>query len=352
LSQNPYLVNYWYKNNTITLHRNDILFIVVRVDIIPILAYNTFENRGVVVEYISAQQAAEQWDLSDRRVRLLCEQGKIEGVIREGRSYKIPANAVKPLDGRILRGITIPQEYAITFARVDELKAKISKRRPFTQGELERMQEEFLIEFTYNSNAIEGNTLTLRETALVLEGITIDKKPLKDHLEAVGHRDAFLYVQQLVTEKVPMSEKIIKDIHALVLMDRPDDKGVYRRIPVTIMGANHEPPQPYLVPVQMEQFIAAQKEVRRHPIENAALFHLDFEGIHPFIDGNGRTGRLLLNLMLMQHGYPPIDVKFADRKRYYACFDNYYKDKTATPMVEMVSEYLDERLRRYLGILL
>lgn len=303
------------------------------------------------MEYISVQQAAEQWGLSDRRVRLLCQQGRIEGVIQVGRSYQIPDNAVKPLDGRLLRGKIIPQEYATIFARVDSLKAQLSKHRPLTQGELKRLQEEFLIEFTYNSNAIEGNTLTLRETALVLEGVTIDKKPLKDHLETVGHRDAFMYVQLLVTDKASISEKVIKDIHSLVLMDRPNDKGVYRKIPVTIMGAYHEPPQPYLVPVQMEQLIVAQKEVKRHPLENAAVFHLDFEGIHPFIDGNGRTGRLLLNLMLMQQGYPPIDVKFVDRKRYYACFESYYRDKTAAPMVKMVCEYLEERLERYLEIL-
>jgi excisionase family DNA binding protein len=303
------------------------------------------------VEYISVKQVAEQWGLSDRRVRLLCEQGKIEGVIREGRSYRIPVNAIKPADGRNLRGKVIPQEYSALFARVDALKTEVGKRRPLTQSELERLKEEFLIEFTYNSNAIEGNTLTLRETALVLEGVTIDKKPLKDHLEAVGHRDAFLYMEQLVTDKVAISEKVVKDVHSLVLMDRPDDKGVYRRIPVTIMGAYHEPPQPYLVPVQMEQLVAVQKDMRRHSIENAALFHLDFEGIHPFIDGNGRTGRLLLNLMLMQQGYPPVDVKFADRKRYYACFDSYYKDKTTAPMVELVAEYLEERLRQYLNIL-
>lgn len=303
------------------------------------------------METISVQQAAEQWGLSDRRVRLLCEQGKIPGVVREGRSYRIPADAVKPADGRSLRGKIIPSEYSTLFARVDALKAELGNRRPLTQGELKRLQEEFLVEFTYNSNAIEGNTLTLRETALVLEGVTIDRKPLKDHLEAVGHRDAFLYVEQLVTDKISISEKVIKDIHSLVLMDWPDDKGVYRRIPVTIMGAYHEPPQPYLVPVQMEQLVARQKETKRHPIENAALFHLDFEGVHPFIDGNGRTGRLMLNLMLMQQGYPPIDVKFSDRKRYYACFDSYYKDKSAAPMVELVGEYLEERLGRYVEIL-
>ena len=303
------------------------------------------------METISVQQAAERWGLSDRRVRLLCEQGKIPGVVRVGRSYRIPADTVKPADGRSLRGKVIPSEYSALFARVDALKAELSKRRPLTPGELKRLQEEFLVEFTYNSTAIEGNTLSLRETALVLEGITIDKKPLKDHLEAVGHRDAFLYVEQLVTDKVKLTESVIRAIHSLVLMDRPDDKGVYRRIPVTIMGAYHEPPQPYLVSVQMEQLVAGQKETKRHPVEDAAMFHLNFEGVHPFIDGNGRTGRLILNLMLMQQGYPPIDVKFADRSRYYACFDSYYRDNTAAPMVELVAEYLEQRLGRYLEIL-
>jgi Fic family protein len=231
------------------------------------------------------------------------------------------------------------------------MKAELDRRRPLTQGELKRLQDEFLIEFTYNSNAIEGNTLTLKETALALEGVTIDQKPLKDHLEAVGHRDAFLYVTELVSEKTSISERVIKDIHALVLMNRPEDKGVYRRIPVKIMGALHEPPQPYLVPVQMEQLLRELSADKRHDIEKATLFHLDFEGIHPFIDGNGRTGRLLLNLMLMQAGYPPVNVKFTDRKRYYACFDSYYRDKDASPMVEMVAEYTKERLTQMLHIL-
>ncbi len=304
------------------------------------------------MEYISVKQAAERWGLSDRRVRLLCEQQKIEGVIKNGRSYNIPVNAIKPADGRNLRGKIISPEYLSLFTKVDAFKNELNKRRPLTQGELKRMQEEFLVEFTYNSNAIEGNTLTLRETALVLEGITIDQKPLQDHLETVGHRDAFLYIQQLVTDKIHLSEKVIKDIHSLVLIDRPEDKGTYRRIPVKIMGAYHEPPQPYLVPIQMEQLLSDYKNTKYHPIESAALFHLEFEGIHPFIDGNGRTGRLILNLMLMQNGYLPINVKFADRKRYYACFDSYFKDKTATPMVEMIAEYLEERLVQYSVILI
>ncbi|HWQ75664.1 MAG TPA: Fic family protein [Syntrophomonas sp.] len=301
--------------------------------------------------YIKVSEAAERWGLSTRRVRVLCEQGKIPGVIREGRLYLIPADAVKPADGRRLRYKEIGDEYASVFARIDGLKEQLDQRRPLTAGELQRLRDEFLVEYTYNSNAIEGNTLTLQETAMVLEGITIDRKPLKDHLEAVGHRDAFLYVQELVRENVPFSEAIIKQVHTLVLMDRPEDRGVYRRIPVRIMGAHHEPPDSILVLDQMERLIVEYANQKLHPIERAALFHLKFEGIHPFVDGNGRTGRLILNLMLMQNSYLPINVKFADRKRYYEAFDSYYGDGDAGAMVIMVAEYAEEELERYLRCL-
>ena len=260
----------------------------------------------------------------------------------------IPADAQKPVDGRTTRYQRNNSPYAELFAEVDAMKAELDKRRPLTQGELQRLQEEFLVEYTYNSNAIEGNTLTLQETALVLEGVTVDKKPLKDHLEAVGHRDAFLYVQELVKDNVPFSEYIIKQIHTLVLMDRPEDRGVYRRIPVRIMGAYHEPPDPILVPEQMEKLVAEfAGNKKMHPIERAALFHLKFEGIHPFVDGNGRTGRLIMNLMLMQAGYPPINVKYSDRKRYYEAFDGYYQDNSSANMISIIAEELTHRLNMY-----
>ena len=302
------------------------------------------------MEYMKVTQAAEHWGISDRRVRVLCQQGKIEGVIQKGRSYLIPSNAVKPIDGRTLRHKAVSEQYLPLFSRVDSIKEQLNQCRSLTAGELQRLQEEFLIEYTYNSNAIEGNTLTLQETALVLEGITIDRKPLKDHLEAVGHKDAFLYVQDLVKEKAPFSGSIIKQIHTLVLMDRPEDRGVYRRIPVKIMGAYPTPPEPVVVPEQMEKLVKEFSKKKLHPIESAALFHLKFEGIHPFMDGNGRTGRLILNLFLMQNGYPPINVKFADRKRYYEAFDSYYRDNDAGTMVQLIAEYVGERLIRYMEI--
>lgn len=301
------------------------------------------------MEYRSVAQMAEQWSISDRRVRILCQQGKIDGVIRKGRAWLIPSDADKPIDGRTTRYQRNDSPYEELFAEVDALKAELDKRRPLTQGELQRLREEFLIEYTYNSNAIEGNTLTLQETALVLEGITIDKKPLKDHLEAVGHRDAFLYVQNLVKSNVPFSESIIKQIHTLVLIDRPEDRGVYRRIPVRIMGAYHVPSDPVLVPEQMENLVAEFVGNKKlHPIERVALFHLKFEGIHPFVDGTGRTGRLILNLMLMQAGYPPINVKYSDRKRYYEVFDSFYRDNKTDTMLNLITEQLIEQLKRYL----
>lgn len=300
------------------------------------------------MEYKSAAQMAAQWGISDRRVRILCQEGKIEGALRDGRTWRIPADAEKPVDGRTTRYHRNDGAYAAWFAEVDALKQELDRRRPLTQGELKRLRDEFLVEYTYHSNAIEGNTLTLQETALVLEGVTIDRKPLKDHLEAVGHRDAFLYVQELVQNHTPFSEQVIRHIHTLVLMDRPEDRGIYRRIPVRIMGAFHTPPDPVLVPEQMEQLVAAfTAKSRLHPIFRAALFHLQFEGIHPFVDGNGRTGRLILNLMLMQAGYPPINVKYGDRKRYYEAFDTYYRDQNPGAMLELVVAELKERLQLY-----
>lgn len=300
------------------------------------------------MNYIKVSQAAEKWGLSARRVRVLCKENKIEGVIRKGNLHMIPENAQKPADGR-----KKSSKQTISFEKIEQLKSKLDSCRPLTQGELERLNEEFMIEFTYNSNAIEGNTLTLQETAMVLEGITIDQKPLKDHLEAVGHKDAFLYVQDIVSSKKPLTEFVIKNIHALVLMNRPEDKGVYRRVPVRIMGAYTEPVQPYMIEPKVSELLS-ENEKRKSTInifERIARFHLEFESIHPFIDGNGRTGRLLMNLELMQYGYPPINVKFTDRKRYYDTFDSYSRNQDAKPMINLIAEYITERLEQYLRII-
>jgi Fic family protein len=294
--------------------------------------------------YMTVKEAALKWGISDRRIRVLCSEGRIPGVYQEGRGWKIPVDAEKPADGRFRSKENI-------LVQVDRKKQELDGRRPLTEGELERLNEEFTVEYTYNSNAIEGNTLTLRETDLVLRGLTIEQKPLKDHMEAVGHKEAFDYVRKLVKEKAPLTESIIKQIHYLVLADKKDDRGVYRRIPVRIMGAHHEPVQPYLIETKMEQLLRDYAAGEGHIVTKLARFHIEFEGIHPFIDGNGRTGRLLVNLELMKAGYPPIDIKFTDRAAYYNAFDAYHVKHDLSAMESLFAGYINDRLDVYLKIL-
>ena len=144
--------------------------------------------------FMTAKEASEKWGISDRRIRVLCAEGKISGAYQEGRGWKIPVDVEKPAVARFKS-----RESLIEI--VDRKKAELDKCRPLTEGEVARLNEEFTVEYTYNSNAIEGNTLTLRETDMVLRGLTIDQKPLKDHLEVIGHKDAFDYVSELVKEK-------------------------------------------------------------------------------------------------------------------------------------------------------
>lgn len=294
--------------------------------------------------YMTVKQAADKWGISDRRVRTLCSEGKIPGVTRQGRSWLIPEVAKKPEDGRFKTAESL-------LDIIDRKKMELDSRRPLTEGEVERLTEEFVVEYTYNSNAIEGNTLTLRETDMVLRGLTIDQKPLKDHIEAVGHKEAFDFVRDLVKDQIPLSENVIKQIHYLVLADKKDDRGVYRRIPVRIMGAKHEPVQPYLIQPMMEQLLETYRNSTEHIIPRLARFHIEFEGIHPFIDGNGRTGRLLVNLELMKAGYPPIDIKFTDRSSYYRAFDEYHVKHNPGVMEKLFAGYVNGRLDSYLEML-
>lgn len=294
--------------------------------------------------YMTVKQAAELWGISDRRVRTLCKEGKLTGSIQEGRAWKIPIDSKKPVDGRYKKVESL-------LPLIDKKMAQLSTLRPLTQGEVERLNEEFTVEYTYNSNAIEGNTLTLRETDLVLRGLTIDQKPLKDHMEVIGHHEAFQYIQTLVSEKQVLTEQVIKDIHYLVLSDKKEDRGIYRKVPVRIMGATNEPVQPFLIRPKMEQLLKDYQVSHENMITKTARFHIEFESIHPFIDGNGRTGRLLVNLELMKAGYPPIDIKFTDRLAYYQAFETYHSKGSLSEMENLFARYINERLDMYLSIL-
>lgn len=294
--------------------------------------------------YLGVKEIARIWNISERRVRVLCSEGRIEGAFKEGNIWNIPENAIKPSDKRINNPENLLE-------LIDKKLKILNNMRPLTEGEVERLTEDFMVEYTYNSNAIEGNTLTLRETDMVLKGLTVGQKPLKDHIEAVSHKEAFYFILDLVKEKRDLSESIIKQIHFLVLGDKKDDRGVYRKVPVRIMGASHEPVQPYLIEPMMESLLIDYKSSQDNLIKKLAKFHIEFEAIHPFIDGNGRTGRLLVNLELMKNGYPPIDIKFTDRIKYYDAFEQYHKKSNIKAMENLFASYVNERLDEYIKIL-
>lgn len=236
--------------------------------------------------------------------------------------------------------------------KIEELKNKLNSLRPFTEDELKRLNEEFMIEYTYDSNAIEGSTLTLEETALVLkENITIAEKTLSEHLSAIGHKEAYYYIENLIKHNHKLDESEILNIHSLVLMDRTDAKGKYRNVPVKIIGTNAKVAEPYLIKPQIENLISwYENENNLSLIEKITLFHLKFETIHPFLDGNGRTGRLILNFELMKNGYTMINIKYKDRRKYYDAFKSYNENEDATSMIDLVCDYLIEELTRYIMI--
>ena len=197
---------------------------------------------------------------------------------------------------------------------VDVLKEQLSTLRPLPGEALKKIQDALDIEYTYESNRIEGNTLTLQETALVVdEGVTISGKSMREHLEAINHTEAINYIKDIAKRDIEINERTIKEIHSLILhgIDR-ENAGRYRTVPVMISGSTYIPPQPYLIEKQMEDFMIRFKQMEEekvHPVLVAAYLHDELVRIHPFIDGNGRTSRLLMNLYLLRNGYVIITLK-------------------------------------------
>ena len=206
------------------------------------------------------------------------------------------------------------EDINVMLKEVDVQKEQLSALRPLPEEALKKIQDALDIEYTYESNRIEGNTLTLQETALVVnEGVTISGKSMREHLEAINHAEAISYIKDIAKQDIEISERTIKEIHALILhgIDR-ENAGRYRTVPVMISGSTHMPPQPYLIEKQMEDFILRFKQMEAekvHPVLIAAYLHDELVRIHPFIDGNGRTSRLLMNLYLLRHGYVIITLK-------------------------------------------
>ncbi|MEG0826525.1 MAG: Fic family protein [Bacilli bacterium] len=239
------------------------------------------------------------------------------------------------------------------FDEANELKKKLDNKRPLSKNTLKSLQESINLEWTYNSNGIEGNTLTLRETQVVLEGITIGGKTVKEHLEAINHEKAILYLEDLVNDEYPITEWNIKNIHQLILIDIDNENaGRYRQENVTIKGATHIPPDYFQVPELMVNLILNYNNWDEfHPIIKASLLHGELVKIHPFIDGNGRTSRLVMNLVLMNNGYVPVIIKKENRLKYYEALDKAHITGNYTDFIKLVNELEIEMLNKYLELL-
>jgi len=240
--------------------------------------------------------------------------------------------------------------------RLEEKLKRLNALRPLPSSAVQKLKEQFEIEMTYNSNAIEGNSLTLRETFLVLsEGVTIKGKPLKDHLEATNHKEALDLLYDLVghEKKITFSEHLIKSLHQLVTQNIEKEwAGRYRNASVRITGTPHQPPDALDVSHLMNNLVrwAGDQRQKIHDVELAAILHHKFVHIHPFFDGNGRTARLLMNVLLLQKGYPLVIILKNDRKRYYRVLQEADK-KNYKPLVEFVGKAVERSLDIYLNML-
>ena len=240
------------------------------------------------------------------------------------------------------------------FAEIDRLKNRLDSLRPLPENTVRTLHEQQVLEWTYHSNAIEGNTLTLKETKVVLEGITIGGKSLREHFEVINHKEAIDYVEAIVQGQDGLSEWQIKSIHHLVLKNIDSkNAGTYRQENVVIAGAEHLPPHFLKVPEAMTALIDGyQKTGQLHAVECAAHLHVDFVGIHPFVDGNGRTSRLLMNFELMRRGYLPVIISVEQRLQYYDALDTAHTRGDYAPFIGLVADLEQATLKRYLRVIL
>lgn len=236
---------------------------------------------------------------------------------------------------------------------IDLIKSKLDQFRQFNSYSIAQALE---LEYTFESNRIEGNTLTLRETDLVInEGLTISGKSMREHLEAINHQEAIAYIKHLIDKNTTLNEREVLSIHNLILRGiNPEDAGRYRRVQVMIKESSFMPPQPFLVSKAMEDlFIWYETNKNKlHPIILSAEMHERLVTIHPFIDGNGRTSRLVMNLILLQNGYVIANIKgdYDTRMQYYNALETAQTKNNKEDFLLFVAQNEKESLERYLEI--
>ncbi|WP_091258239.1 Fic family protein [Flavobacterium omnivorum] len=237
---------------------------------------------------------------------------------------------------------------------IDILKIKLDGFRQFDSYRIAQALE---LEYTFESNRIEGNTMTLRETDLVInEGLTISGKSMREHLEVINHQEAIAYIKDLIQRNSSINEREVLSIHNLILRGiQPEDAGRYRKVQVMIQGISHMPPQPFLVAKEMEDYFIWYETNKSslHPIVLAAEMHERLVTIHPFIDGNGRTSRLVMNLILLQNGYIIANIKgdYESRMQYYQTLEIAQTKNNKEDFLLFIAQIEKESLERYLFII-
>jgi Fic family protein len=225
--------------------------------------------------------------------------------------------------------------------KIDSLKARLDQHRPLNTHVVANLHENLVLQWTYNSNAIEGNTLTLQETKVALEGITIGGKTLREHFEVINHRDAILLVEEWVSTQQPLDEWAIKSLHQLVLKNiDAENAGRYRQV---------NPPEALRVLEEMQTFMQwYQVDAKAlHPVERAARVHGEFVKIHPFVDGNGRTSRLLMNLELLQAGLPATVIEVSQRLAYYQALDTAHCTGDYSDFIALLAGCVEQSFKPY-----
>ena len=234
------------------------------------------------------------------------------------------------------------------YTRTDTLKQNYLNSRPLAAHEIlgiESYDSAFEVRFVYNSNSIEGSTLTPGETALVLEGEFVPDRPGRDYFAARGSADGMAYYKRALSEKIAFSEELIKNIHERTALDcQPAIRGLYRRHPVYIRGSETVPANWREVPLLMKDLIIAYSRSTQPEIYKATVFHVFFEKIHPFADGNGRTGRLILNYMLEKNDYPPICIKFDAKAEYFTSLEDWQTRDDTVLFTSIVNKSLVHEL--------
>lgn len=236
--------------------------------------------------------------------------------------------------------------------RIDILQEKINRAKAAQPDAYDRIMESWAVESTYNSNNIEGSTLSLGDTALLYDGAQVDG-PFDDIRQAEGGFSALEFLESAVSAREPLTEALIKHAHELVFAEAKDaaTRGAYRTVEVEITGASFQPAPSVYVPERMADLVRVCADAKRHPVIVAALFHLEFESIHPFVNANGRTGRLMSNYLLMVSGYEPVNIQAESRARYIAAIRAFQEIDDPYPFAAFFCFNLAERQQRVLALL-